>query len=255
MKKYFMMHLKKGLEYKVSFILVLISQAISLGCAIFVVFSLFSKFGILKDFTLNECLLSLSIVDMGYYFAEFIFRGFDSFAKQIIKGRFDLLLIRPENIYIQILGSEMEPTKISRLVVSVGMLVYSITANNLSLNLSNVLVLSIAVIGSLITFASLMIIGAGITFYTIEGLELVNIFTCGSREMGEYPMGIYHKNIRKVFTYGIPVACVNYFPVLFLLGRDSNIIYALSPLYTIVIFVFSIIFFNISLKHYQSSGS
>ena len=149
----------------------------------------------------------------------------------------------------------MEPTKMSRLVVSLGLLIYAVIANNLSLTFSNILILSIAIIGSLITFASMMIIGAGITFYTIEGLELVNIFTCGSREIGEYPLGIYHQNIRKVFTYGIPVACVNYFPVLYLLGRNTNIIYAYAPIYTIIIFIFSILFFNHSLKHYQSSGS
>ena len=255
MKKYFMMHLKKGLEYKMSFILILISQIINIFASVFVVFSLFNKFGLLKDFTLNECLLALSIVDIGYYFAEFIFRGFDHFSKLIIKGRFDLLLIRPENIYLQILGSEMEPTKVSRLVVTIGLLIYSVLINNLTLSISNILVLTISILGSFITFASLMIIGAGITFYTIEGLELVNIFTCGSREMGEYPMGIYHKNIRKIFTYGIPIACVNYYPVLYLLGKNTNTLYAFIPLFTIVIFVFSILFFNFSLKHYQSSGS
>lgn len=255
MKKYFMMHLKKGLEYKTSFILILISQVINIFASVFVVFSLFSKFGLLKDFTLNECLLALSIVDIGYYFAEFICRGFDSFSKLIIKGNFDLLLIRPENIYIQILGSEMEPTKISRLVVTVGLLMYSVLINNLTLSISNILVLTISILGSFITFASLMIMGAGITFYTIEGIELVNIFTCGSREMGEYPMGIYHKNIKRIFTYVLPVACVNYYPVLYLLGRNSNILYALAPLFTVIIFIFSILFFNYSLKHYQSSGS
>lgn len=255
MKKYFMMHLKKSLEYKVSFILIMISQIMSLATSIFVVFSLFSKFGVLKDFTLNECLLSLSIVDMGYYFAEFLFRGFDQFAKQIIRGKFDLLLIRPENIYLQILGSEMEPTKFSRLVVSTGILIYAVIINNLPLTIQNVLILLISIVGSIITFASMMIIGAGITFYTIEGLELVNIFTSGSRELGEYPMGIYHRNIRKVFTYGIPVACVNYYPVLYLLNRNNNQLYALTPLFTIVIFIFSILFFNRGLKHYQSSGS
>ncbi len=255
MKKYFMMHLKKGLEYKMSFILVLISQVLNIFISVFVVFSLFNKFGVLKEFTLNECLLALSIVDIGYYFAEFIFRGFDQFSKLIIRGKFDLLLIRPENIYLQILGSEMEPTKVSRLVVTVGLLIYSVIVNNLTLSISNILVLLISIIGSLITFASMMIIGAGITFYTIEGLELVNIFTCGSREIGEYPMGIYHKNIRKVFTYGIPVACINYYPVLYLLGRNTNTLYALAPLFTIIIFIISIIFFNFSLKHYQSSGS
>lgn len=255
MKKYFMMHLKTSLEYKVSFILTLIAQLINIFASIFVIFSLFNKFGILKDFSLNECLLALSIVDLGYYYAEFIFRGFDSFARQIVKGSFDILLIRPENIYLQILGSEMEVTKISRLVATLGVFIYAVIINNINFTFIKIITLIIAILGSLFTFASLMVIGAGICFYTIEGLEIVNIFTCGSRELGEYPMGIYDKKLKRIFTFIIPLACVNYYPILYILGRSDNILFAFMPLFTIVIIIFSILFFNHSLKHYQSSGS
>ena len=255
MKKYFLMHLKSSLEYKVSFILTMIAQVLSIVAAVFVLFALFNKFGILKDFSLNECMLALSIIHFGYYYAEFIFRGFDQFHKIIKRGKFDLLLIKPENIYIQILGSEMEPTKVSRLLATLAMLIYSIIVNKISLSLTNIIVLIGTIIGSIMTFGSLIIIGAAICFYTIEGLEIINIFTCGSRQLGEYPMGIYKKKKKKIFTYVIPLSCLNYYPVLYILGRTNNLLFALSPLFTVVIILFSILFFNFSLKHYQSSGS
>ena len=255
MLKYFKMHLKTSVEYKTSFILTLLAQTLNIFGTIFVLSSLFNKFGLLKDFSFNECLLALSMVDFGYYYAEFIFRGFDQFEKLIKKGNFDMLLIRPENIYLQILGSEMEVTKVSRLIVSFGMVIYAVIKTNLKLSIINISVLLITLITSVFMFASLLIIGAGICFYTIEGLEIVNVFTFGSRQLGEYPMGIYGKKLRRIFTYIIPLSCLNYYPILYLLGRTNNVIYAFSSLFSIVIIVFSILFFNLSLKHYKSSGS
>lgn len=255
MIKYFKMHFKSSIEYKVSFILTMISQLFNIIASVFVLCSLFNKFGVLKDFSLNECLLACSVIDLGYYLAEFFLRGFDYFYKLIKKGNFDLLLVRPENIYIQILGSELEVTKISRLIASIGVLIYAVIKTNIDLTLLKTIILLFSILGSFITFASLLIIGAGISFYTIEGLEIVNIFTAGSRELGEYPMGIYNKKIILLFTFLIPLACVNYYPILFILGRVDNILYAITPLFTLVIALFAILFFNISLKHYQSSGS
>ncbi len=255
MTKYFLMHLKTSLEYKVSFILTMIAQLIAIFASVFVISSLFNKFGVLKDFSFSECLLALSIVDLGYYYAQFIFRGFDEFSKLVKKGNFDILLIRPENIYLQILGSEIDITKVSRLLATLGVLIYAVVINNLNLSILHILILLLSVIGSILTFGSLIIIGAGMCFYTIEGLEVVNIFTYGSRQLGEYPMGIYDAKIKMFFTFIIPLACFNYYPVLYLLGRSNNILFALSPLFAIFIVIFSILFFNHSLKHYQSSGS
>lgn len=255
MKKYLLMHFKTSIEYKVSFILTMFAQLINIFASIFVITSLFNKFGVLKDFSLNECLLALSIVDLGYYYAEFIFRGFDSFSRLIKKGNFDILLVRPENIYLQILGSEIEITKISRLLATLGVFIYALIINNIDYSIMNIFILFISIVGSIITFASLMVIGAGLCFYTIEGLEIVNIFTCGSREMGEYPMGIYNNKLKLIFTFAIPLACFNYYPILYLLGRSDNILFAFAPIFTIVIVLFAILFFNHSLKHYQSSGS
>lgn len=255
MKKYFMMHLKTKLEYKVSFILTLISQLLVIFTSIFVIYSLFNKFKLLKEFSIYECLLTCSIVQLGYYTCEFIFRGFDKFSDLIKNGNFDILLIRPENIYLQIIGSEIGITKISRVFASAMLFIFAYLKCHITFSLLNIIILSMCIISSIIIFLSLFIIGASISFYTIEGLEIINIFTTGSRQLGEYPMGIYSKKVLLLFTFVIPISCVNYYPILYVFGHTNNLLYTITPIFAIFIFLFSILFFNISLKHYQSSGS
>ena len=65
------------------------------------------------------------------------------------------------------------------------------------------------------------------SFWTIQGLEVANVFTDGGREMAQYPLNIYQKGVRIFFTFIIPFGCVNYLPLLFILdkahGNDSSI--------------------------------
>jgi ABC-2 type transport system permease protein len=57
------------------------------------------------------------------------------------------------------------------------------------------------------------------------------------------------------FTFVIPLAGINFYPLLYLLGRTNNIFYAFTPLMGVFIAVPSLLFFNYSLKKYQGTGS
>lgn len=70
---------------------------------------------------------------------------------------------------------------------------------------------------------------ASLCFYTTEGLEFMNIFTDGGREFGRYPFRVYGEGVLKFFTYIIPLALFQYYPLLFLLGRSSNRLLMLCP--------------------------
>ena len=61
-----------------------------------------------------------------------------------------------------------------------------------------------------IIIISVIIIGASFCFITIQGLEVINIFTNGTRQVGQYPMGIYKRIVRLFFSIVIPITLVNY---------------------------------------------
>ena len=52
-------------------------------------------------------------------------RGFDHFSKIIVNGNFDILLIRPRSLFIQIIGHDICYEKIGRVLLSLGVFIFS----------------------------------------------------------------------------------------------------------------------------------
>ena len=92
--KYLSMHLRSKMQYKISFIFILIAQLTLISTSFIAMYSLFDRFGGIKGFTLYEVLISFSVVHLGYSIAQIFGRGFDHFKKLIRAGTFDLLLIK-----------------------------------------------------------------------------------------------------------------------------------------------------------------
>ena len=113
----------------------------------------------------------------------------------------------------------------------------------------------IMLLGGIATFAGLFVLYAGISFFTLEGLEFMNIFTDGSREFGKYPISVYGEGVLKFCTYVIPVALFQYYPLLYLIGSSENRLYCFLPLLCLVFVLPCYAFFRYGLQRYQSSGS
>ena len=252
--KYLGMYFKSQLEYKSSFILTCIAQLLTLSLSSFMVFILMDKFHFLDNYDIYELMLGISIVQFGFSFSECFMRGFDKFSEVIKVGGLDLMLIRPRNIYVQVFGSNIELTKLSRVLGSLVLFIIAIS-NIDSITWYGVLYLFLLLVGSSMIYAALFIFSACFCFKTVEGLEFMNIFTDGSREFGQYPMGLFRREVILVFTFLIPLACVNYYPISYILGKSNNIWYLMSPLMTFILFIISIITFNRCIRHYEGTGS
>ena len=69
-------------------------------------------------------------------------------------------------------------------------------------------------VGGVGLFSGLFMIYAALSFFTLEGLEFMNLFTDGAREYGKYPFGVYGKRMLQITTFVIPCALVQYYPLL-----------------------------------------
>ena len=254
-RNYLSLHLKTALEYRSSFIMTIISQSLAMLVELFTVVTLFKKFRLLEEYNSYELLLGFSVLWLGFSLAEMFGRGFDQFSKIIVNGNFDLLLIRPRSIYMQVFGSDMCYEKIGRVLITTAILVFSATKIMVEFNILKIILLILMVLGAVTISMSVFILGASVTFVTIQGLESVNIFTNGTRQIGQYPMGIYKKWIRTFFTVAIPLTVVNYYPLEYLAGRTDNILYVFMPLYSIVLLIISVKIFKLGMSKYQSTGS
>lgn len=248
------LQLKSSLEYRISFILTSLSQIGVFFTYYFIIIALFQKFNNIKGFTLYEVLLCFSIINFGFSFNETFFRGIDKFEKFIIDGSLDRLFLRPRGILLQVICSKMDFVKISRIMQSLIIFFISIIHLNLEFSFINVLLLIEMLISSVMLFFGLFVLMASYCFITIHGLEVKNVLTDGGKHMAQYPIGIFKKGFIFIFTFIVPYASVNYYPLLYLLGKSNNILYLLSPLLVIIYLIPCILAFNLGVKHYNSTG-
>ena len=148
-------------------------------------------------------------------------------------------------------------TNATPFVMGIVISVIALVNMNIDWNVWKVLVLIATYICGCSVIFGLFVLSAGISIYTVENLEFLNIFTNGSKEVAYYPINIYAKWLARFFTFVIPVACFNYLPLSFLTGTGSVPMWlcGVAPLFGMLFMIPCIIFFNLSLKRYKSTGT
>lgn len=253
--KYFKVHLKSELQYKASFTMSFISNFIVFFGYYFTILCLFDKFSNINGFTMYDVLLTFGIVQFGFAFCEVFFRGIDEFDDLIAEGNFDRLLLRPRSILFQVVCDEISAVRIARLLQDVIVLIVAIINIDVSWDILKVLTLILMIISSVFIFLSIFIITASYCFITVKGLEFRNVLMYGAREMAQYPIGIFKKGFLIFFTCIVPIGFVNYYPLLYILGRETNKLFILSPLIAILYIIPAILLFYKGMKRYTSVGS
>lgn len=253
--KYAGIIIKSQMQYKASLIMSSIGQFLVSFTGFVSIFFLFKRFNQINAFTFTEVLLCYAIVLTAFSLAECFFRGFDTFSSIISNGEFDRIMVRPRNEIFQVLASRIELSRIGRLTQALLLFIYALPKSNISWSSTRALTIIFMIIGGVVVFSSLFIIYAGFCFFTIEGLEFMNIFTDGGREFGSYPYIIYGKGILKFLTYVIPLALFQYYPLLYLTGKTNNILYMFLPLLSSLFVIPSLAFWKTGIRHYKSTGS
>lgn len=252
---YFNIHIKSLMQYKMSFILTAIGQALTSMFALLSIYFLFDKFGNIKGYTFENVLICFIISYLGFSISECFFRGFDTFPTIISNGEFDRILTRPVSPMLQVLGAKIEFSKVGRAILAIAIFIVLLCYCPYLLILDRLLTILFMLFGTIVIFSSLHILKAGITFFTIQSLEIVNIFTDGGRELAQYPLNIYKKWVLDFFTYVLPLSMVNYYPLLYVIGKSDNKLYILAPLISVLFVLPCYLVWKLGVKKYQSVGS
>lgn len=253
--KYFSIHLRSQMQYKISFILTITGQFLTAFTAFLSVYFMMSRFHQVEGFTYNEVLLCFGIVLMAFSLAECFVRGFDMFPLMIGNGEFDRVLVRPRSVMFQVLASKIELSRLGRLVQGTIIFVYAIVTCEIAWNIQKIITVLFMLLGGIAVFSGLFIIYAAFCFFTLDGLEFMNIFTDGGREFGRYPFSIYGKGVLRFFTYVVPLALFQYYPLLYLLGKAERTVYVFFPLVGMLFLIPANLFWRFGIRHYKSTGS
>ncbi|AYV65744.1 MULTISPECIES: ABC transporter permease [Niallia] len=255
--QYLLLLFKSQMQYRTSFWLLSLGQFLVPFSAFAGLYFLFERFGQIKGWDFYEVGLCFAVIHMAFALSECFARGFDNFSSLVASGDFDRLLVRPRTTFIQVLGSKFEFTRVGRLLQSVMVLGWALFNLAIDWNIMKCITLLLMILSGVFIFTGIFILAATLSFWTIQGLEIANIFTDGGREMAQYPLNIYQKWVTRFFTFVIPFGAVNYLPLLYLLGKggEAEWLYMLTPLAGILFILPCILVWIVGVRHYRSTGS
>ncbi len=249
------------MQYRMSFMMSAVGQLFATVIEVTAIWALFSRFGNLEFWRLEEVCLFYGVVNISFAFADAISPGFDLFGPLYVKtGNFDRLLLRPRAIVLQLLGHELALRRVGRLIQGVAVFAWGAYQLDLSWNLGNCFLLSFTIVAGVAMFTGLMVFQATLSIWTVESLEIMNTLTYGGVQTAQYPLDIYESWFQKFFTFIVPLACISYFPIIALMDKHdplgTNFVFqVMAPLFGFVFLGFAIFFFQFGVKRYTSTGS
>ena len=258
--RYVGVSVRSQMQYRASFVMLSLGQLLITGIEFLAIWVLFDRFGSLRDWSLPEVALFYGIVNIAFALSEAAARGFDIFPGMLRSGEFDRLLLRPRTTVLQLMARELQLMRVGRIAQGLAVLVWAGAALDLTWTAAKVALLIAAIAGGACLFAGLFVLQATMAFWTTESLEILNTVTYGGVETAQYPLAIYRPWFRKFFTMVIPLACVNYFPALAILGRADPhggpaALGWLAPAVGVAFLAATLQVWRVGVRHYRSTGS
>lgn len=254
--------IRSQLQYRLAFFLDVLGTSLITILNFATLAFVFQRFGSIAGWNLGEVAFLYGMVEAAFGVMDMLFSGFDpqNFGRQVRLGRMDQLLLRPLDITLQVFGSEFIMRRLGRIAQGLLVLGVAIAMLDIQWTITKLLYMPVVIVSLVCFFGGLFIIGATITFWTYESIEVVNIFTYGGSEMMSYPMNIYQNWLRQFFTYIIPAIFLIYYPALYFLDKPDpfpmpGFARFLSPVVGLGILWAALLFWNYGLRHYQSTGT
>ena len=254
-RQYIRINLLAGLEYKGWWLMIIHVVLITTYDPLMVVL-LFSRFGNIGDWTMERILLIYAMAFTSFGLAESFFRGFDYFPRYVRSGDFDRVLLRPKSLFTQVSAAYYHLHRSARVVVGLGIIFWALSRLGAEITFVNIIMLVLALVGGLMAYAGVFVIGAGISFFTVDALDFIYIFSSASREVARVPIDYIPRVLRYTFTFLMPMLVITYMPASAIGGWGGEVWKGWLALPAGgVFFGVALLVWRVGVRHYKSTGS
>ena len=161
--------------------------------------AVFGRFGDIGGWRLAEVAFLYGLAEFSFATMDLVWGGFDYdlFSPLIRRGGFDQMLLRPLPVPLQVISSEFALKRLGRMAQAVLIFVVAVRLAGVHWTVMKLAYLPLVVLSAMAFFAGIYVIGSTGCFWTVERLEVFNLFTYGGVEMLSYPMHIYGQGLRR----------------------------------------------------------
>jgi ABC-2 type transport system permease protein len=254
------MWIRSTLAYPVSFGLMAAGNALITALDFVAVLIMFSHIRAFGGFSLAEMALLYGTASMALGLADLLIGSVERIGGRIRSGEVDVWLVRPVPAFVQAAADQFALRRLGRPVQAAVVLVLAVPRVDADWSVLKAALLVVSAFSGAVIFGSIFVMGAALQFVAGDASEVANSFTYGGQQLTQYPLTVFGRDIVRAATFVVPLAFVNYYPVLFVLDKPVPLglpswTGLLSPLVAAVVAVLGGIAWRTGIRRYRSTGS
>lgn len=223
------------------------------------VWVIFHNVQVLGGLDFDAVLVLFGLSKLAFSIADLVVGHLDTLPTYVRAGTLDAFYLRPLPVLSQLMTSELELRRISRIAVALIALGVGLAVNDVAPTPANVLLLGITVVFGSAIFAGLFVCAASLQFFLINGAEVTNAFTYGGSYASSQPASIFPGPLKLLFGYFVPVVFTAYLPTLALLGLPGPgglpaWLAWLTPVAAAWVWLLAFVLWRWGTRHYQGGG-
>ena len=263
LKLYFrsmVMLLKSQMQYPASFLMQTVAQLVMESGEMLAVILIVDRFDSLNQWMPGDLYFFFGMMSVTFYLTECFGRGITgAFPAMVRSGQLDTLLLRPRGVLNQVLCSAIDPRRIACIAVGTTALTLGSRMAAVEWTVPKALALGEAVLMGMLLVLGLFMVEAVFCIHSIKSVELVNALTYGGRSACQYPIDIYPRPLRLLFSIAAPFSLTLHVPGAYILGKP---LYGwpawtafVTPLAGAALFLAMYLVFQKAMTFYRSTGS
>ena len=249
---------RASLAYPASFTLMTVSGFLITGLDFVALWLMFTHLNDLGGFTLIQIALLYGASSVGLRVADLLIGSVEQIGLHVRTGRLDQMLTKPVPLLVQVCADNFSLRRFGQ--ISQAVIVFAWGCFAVDWTPSRVLMAVLMIVSSGVIFFGLFVGFSCVQFWTTDSTEFANAFTYGGNTITQYPMSIYPRELTKSLTFLLPIAFVNWYPCLYLLGIDDPFglpswLQFCSPIAAAVVLGAALFAWRTGVRHYTSTGS
>ena len=251
--------IRSQLQYRTSFALQVVGLLGATFLDFLVILVLFSQMTSLGGWSLWEVGFLYGASYLSFKLADIFVGKVERLSDWIRTGRFDAILIRPLGTLGQALTVDVDLRQIGGVAQGGAVFLIALAKVDIEWTLARGVMLPVMLASGFVIFCSVWIATNATAFWLVNVGEASNAFTYGGNFLTQFPLDIFEAWFRRVFAFLIPVAFINYFPSLFLLGKPTEpwpeVLQFVSPVVAAASAGAAAVVWRAGVRRYGSTGS
>lgn len=252
--------IRSSMAYRASFITLIVSSAVLTVLDFAVILILFSHLDAFGGFSLAQIAVLYGMSGLAIGAADLLLGNAEQLGQRVRDGSLDLMLCRPVPALVHVAADRFALRRAGRILQASAVLAWALASAPIDWTPARAVVLIAALVSGTLIFCSLFVMGGAFQVFAEDAAEVANAFTYGGNTLTQYPLAIYPTEVVRAVTFIVPLAFVNWYPALYVLGVDDPFGFPewfqpASPIVALLFVSAAALAWRLALRRYRSTGS